>query len=59
MNANRNATIRILKLVESLSIGVSSLRVKYNLISTGHRSSIIRKVVEYQLKEDIKLNWTL
>jgi pheromone shutdown protein TraB len=27
-------------------------------IGAGHRSSIIRKIAEYQLKEDIKLNWT-
>jgi len=28
------------------------------LIGAGHRSSIIRKVAEYQLKKKLKLNWT-
>jgi len=28
------------------------------LIGAAHRSSIIRKVAEYQLKEKLKLNWT-
>lgn len=28
------------------------------LVGAGHRSSIIRKIAEYQLKEKIKLNWT-
>ena len=28
------------------------------LIGASHRSSIIRKIAEYQLKEEIKLNWT-
>lgn len=28
------------------------------LIGSAHRSSIIRKVAEYQLKKKIKLNWT-
>lgn len=28
------------------------------LIGAGHRSSVIRKVAEYQLKEEIKSNWS-
>jgi pheromone shutdown protein TraB len=28
------------------------------LIGAGHRRSIIRKIAEYQLKEEVKLNWT-
>jgi len=39
-----------------------SKRNNYNqavfLVGSGHRSSIIQKVAEYQLKEEIKLNWT-
>lgn len=38
-----------------------SKEINYNqavfLIGAGHRSSIIRKVAEYQLKKEIKLNW--
>ena len=28
------------------------------LIGAGHRSSIIPKIAEYKLKDEIKLNWT-
>lgn len=38
-----------------------SEEINYNqavfLIGAGHRSSIISKIKEYQLKEEIKLNW--
>lgn len=38
-----------------------SEEINYNqavfLVGAGHRSSIIRKVAEYQLKKEIKLNW--
>ena len=38
-----------------------SEEINYNqavfLIGAGHRSSIISKIIEYQLKEEIKLNW--
>lgn len=39
-----------------------SEEINYNqavfLVGAGHRSSIIRKIAEYQLKEELKLNWT-